>query len=128
MGARVQRHELQQNRKYNLLEPDTKQAIRRYSWPGNVRQLESSVERAVHLSQGGVLLPEHFGIEKFTSSSDSDILSESRPHRTLDEIESQAIADTLATFGGNICKTAQALGTSRPTIYRKLKKYGIKQD
>lgn len=124
----IQRHELQQNRKYSLLEADTKQAIQCYSWPGNVRQLESSVERAVHLSEGGVLLPEHFGIEKFASPSDSDIFSESRPPRTLGEIESQAIADTLATFGGNICKTAQALGTSRPTIYRKLKKYGIKQD
>jgi transcriptional regulator with PAS, ATPase and Fis domain len=124
----IQRHELQQNRKYSLLEPETKQAIQQYNWPGNVRQLESAVERAVHLSEGGVLLPEHFGIGKFTSSSDSSTFLESGPHRTLGEIEAQAIVDTLATFGGNICKTAQALRISRPTIYRKLKKYGIKQD
>ena len=86
------------------------------------------MERAVHLSEGGVLLLEHFGIGKFTSSSDYSTFLESGPHRTLGEIEAQAIVDTLATFGGNICKTAQALRISRPTIYRKLKKYGIKQD
>lgn len=124
----IQRHELQQNRKYSLLEPETKQAILRYDWPGNVRQLESAVERAVHLSEGGVLLPEHFGIGKFKSFSDSIALSESWTQRTLGEIESQAIVDTLANVGGNICKAALTLGISRPTIYRKLKKYGIKQD
>ena len=124
----IQRHELQQNRKYSLLEPETEQAILRYNWPGNVRQLESAVEQAVHLSEGGVLLPEHFGIEKFTSFFDSSALSESGTQRTLEEIESQAIVDTLANVGGNICKAALTLGISRPTIYRKLKKYGIKQD
>ena len=124
----IQRHELQQNRKYSLLEPETEQAILRYNWPGNVRQLESAVEQAVHLSEGGVLLPEHFGIEKFTSFFHSSSLSESGTQRTLEEIESQAIVDTLANVGGNICKAALTLGISRPTIYRKLKKYGIKQD
>ena len=124
----IHRHEVQQNRKLNQLPDETKQALQQFNWPGNIRQLESSVERAVHLSEGGVLLPKHFGI-------DSDNIQPTTPFAlngadsfsTLEEIEKQAITAALSRFKGNICKTAQTLGISRPTIYRKMKKYNMEQ-
>ena len=81
------------------------------------------MERAVHLAEGGALLPEHFGI--------ADLVENRRPaapapaQATLEAIERQAIAAALARFGGNISQTAFALGVSRPTLYRKMDKYGL---
>lgn len=119
----IRRHELRLNRRPVPLPQETAEAIRRYPWPGNIRQLESAVERAVHLAEGGALLPEHFGI--------ADLVENRRPaapapaQATLEDIERQAIAAALARFGGNISQTAFALGVSRPTLYRKMDKYGL---
>lgn len=121
----IGRHERQLNRQISLKKPETEEAVLQYSWPGNIRQLENAVERAVHLSEGEALLPEHFGISDFNTPTPQTPLHENRTLRTLDDIEKQALLETLTEFGGNICKTAKTLGISRPTIYRKLKKYGL---
>ena len=121
----IRRHELRLNRHPVPLPQETAEAIRRYPWPGNIRQLESAVERAVHLAEGGALLPEHFGI--------ADLMENRRPaapapaQATLEDIERQAIAAALVRFGGNISQTAFALGVSRPTLYRKMSKYGLEE-
>lgn len=124
----IHRHEVLQNRKLNQLPNETKQALQQFNWPGNIRQLESSVERAVHLSEGGVLLPKHFGIDgESTQPTTPFALNGADSFSTLEEIEKQAITAALTRFKGNICKTAQTLGISRPTIYRKMKKYNMEQ-
>ena len=121
----IHRHELRLNRHPVPLPQETAEAILRYPWPGNIRQLESAVERAVHLAEGGALLPEHFGI--------ADLMENRRPaapapaQATLEAIERQAIAAALVRFGGNISQTAFALGVSRPTLYRKMSKYGLEE-
>ena len=121
----IHRHELRLNRHPVPLPQETAEAILRYPWPGNIRQLESAVERAVHLAEGGALLPEHFGI--------ADLMENRRPaaptpaQATLEDIERQAIAAALVRFGGNISQTAFALGVSRPTLYRKMSKYGLEE-
>ena len=121
----IHRHELRLNRHPVPLPQETAEAILRYPWPGNIRQLESAVERAVHLAEGGALLPEHFGI--------ADLMENRRPaapapaQETLEAIERQAIAAALVRFGGNISQTAFALGVSRPTLYRKMSKYGLEE-
>ena len=121
----IHRHELRLNRHPVPLPQETAEAILRYPWPGNIRQLESAVERAVHLAEGGALLPEHFGI--------ADLMENRRPaapapaQATLENIERQAIAAALVRFGGNISQTAFALGVSRPTLYRKMSKYGLEE-
>ncbi|WP_228723254.1 sigma-54-dependent Fis family transcriptional regulator [Desulfosediminicola flagellatus] len=124
----IGRHEVQQNRTIALKKPHTEDAIRQYPWPGNIRQLENAVERAVHLSEGNLLQPEHFGISDFAAPASPISLSERTTSRTLEDIEKHALLNALEEFGGNICKTAQILGISRPTIYRKLKKYGIQPE
>lgn len=122
----IRRHEIQLNRQFFLKKQETVQALQQYRWPGNIRQLESAVERAVHLCEHEILLPEHFGISEMLGEQVDDDAVSSFHHKTLAEIERLTIWQALDEFGGNICKTAQALGISRPTIYRKIEKYDIK--
>ncbi len=121
----IHRHELRLNRPPVPLLPETAEAILNYAWPGNIRQLENAVERAVHLAEGGPLRPEHFGIADLMNEGLS--LSGLSGQATLEVIERQAIAAALVRFGGNISQTAFALGVSRPTLYRKMSKYGLEE-
>ncbi len=122
----IQRHEMRLNRPSVPLPPETAKAILGYAWPGNIRQLESAIERAVHLAEGGPLLPEHFGIADLVSEGSGTASSERKPAQaTLEAIEREAIIEAFERFSGNISQTAFALGVSRPTLYRKMKKYGI---
>jgi len=97
----------------------------RYSWPGNIRELESVVERAVLFCSGNHLLPEclpeEFQRARFSSSS--FVIP---PLVPMEEIEREAILQTLARTSGNVRRSAQILQFPRPTFYRKLKKFGIK--
>lgn len=93
----------------------------RYDWPGNVRELESVVERAVLFCQGDQLVPENLPphLQDTHSSQFHCVIP---PFMTLEEIEQEAIKQTLERTGGNVKKTAQILNLHRPTLYRKLKR------
>ena len=95
-----------------------------YDWPGNIRQLESVIERAVLFCSGKELMPNCLP-EEFQSSGPGATLV-IPPLLPMEEIERQAIMQTLERTHGNIKKTAQILRFPRPTFYRKLKKLGIK--
>ena len=124
----IQRHELNLNRSALPLPPETAEAMERYSWPGNIRQLESAVECAMHLAEGGKLLPEHLGIDKTQNGRLVDPRDTSPGQlQRLDLIEKQAIAEAFTRFDGNIRQTARVLGISRPTMYRKIKQYGLEE-
>ena len=121
----IHRHELRLNRPPVPLLPETAEAILNYAWPGNIRQLENAVERAVHLAEGGPLRPEHFGIADLMNEGLS--LSGLSGQATLEVIERQAIAAAAVRFDGNVSRVSAALGVSRPTLYRKIRKYGLEQ-
>jgi DNA-binding NtrC family response regulator len=93
----------------------------RYDWPGNVRELESVIERAVLFCQSEQLVPENLPphLQAAQSSQFNCVIP---PFMTLEEIEQEAIKQTLERTGGNIKKTAQILNLHRPTLYRKLKR------
>jgi DNA-binding NtrC family response regulator len=93
----------------------------RYDWPGNVRELESVIERAVLFCQGEQLTPENMPphLQAVQSSQHHCVIP---PFMTLEEIEQEAIKQTLERTGGNVKKTAQILNLHRPTLYRKLKR------
>ncbi|MCA1613931.1 MAG: sigma-54 dependent transcriptional regulator [Acidobacteria bacterium] len=99
--------------------------LTRYDWPGNVRELESAVEHAVLFSQDGQLMPEDLP-EQLHASQASHFRCVIPPYMTMEEIERESIAQTLERTGDNVKKTAQILGYHRPTLYRKLKKFGLK--
>jgi DNA-binding NtrC family response regulator len=98
--------------------------LARYDWPGNVRELESVVEHAVLFSQDTQVMPEDLP-EQLHSAETSHYRCVIPPHLTMEEIEREAIAQTLERTGGNVKKTAQILDYHRPTLYRKLKKFGL---
>ena len=120
----IQRHRLRLNKPTAVLPPDTAAMLTAHAWPGNVRQLESAVERAMHLAEGGDLLAEHFGIaglERPRQAAPSEP-SGGPGQGTLEDLEQRAVAEALARHNGNIRAASRALGVSRPTLYRKLKK------
>jgi transcriptional regulator of acetoin/glycerol metabolism len=99
--------------------------LSRYEWPGNVRELESVIERAVLFCQEEFISPEHLP-DHVRSPAAGGTRCEIPPYLTLAEIEREAIAQTLERTGGNVKKTAQILNLHRPTLYRKLKRFGFK--
>ena len=101
--------------------------LSRYDWPGNVRELESVIERAVLFCQEDLIGPAHLP-EHFQGSRAGRFKCEIPPFLTLEEIEREAIKQTLERTRNNVKKTAQILNLHRPTLYRKLKKFGIKYD
>jgi len=92
-------------------------------WPGNVRQLENAVERAVILRKAGLIqpcdLPEEVTGHDPAGGHDS---------RTLDEVERELIMRLLSECRGNRSRVARILGISRRTVQRKLQRYGLDRD
>jgi transcriptional regulator with PAS, ATPase and Fis domain len=89
-----------------------------YLWPGNIRELQHTIEKAVILSDSPVLKPDVFLFKPIaTSKIKADI--------TLEEMEKQLIAGVLQKVEGNLSMAAQKLGVTRQTLYNKIKKYGL---
>jgi DNA-binding NtrC family response regulator len=106
------------------ISPDAMMRLVRYDWPGNIRELESVIERAVLFCPGTELLPDCLPEEFQTRMTSSTFVIP--PLLPMEEIEREAILQTLERTAGNVKKTAQILRFPRPTFYRKLKKLGIK--
>jgi DNA-binding NtrC family response regulator len=98
--------------------------LTRYDWPGNVRELESVIESAVLFCQEERLTPDNLP-EHLQTVQTERFACVIAPHLTMEEIEREAIKQTLERTGGNIKKTARILNLHRPTLYRKLKKFGL---
>ena len=96
-----------------------------YDWPGNVRELESVIEHAVLFAQGDYLVPEDLP-DHLHGLPMTNFRCVIPPNLTKDDIEREAIAQTLERTGGNIKKTAQILNYNRPTLYRKLRRFGLR--
>ncbi len=101
------------------MDSDTLEKLKKYHWPGNIRELEHAVERAVILSDGVTLMPEDFNLRKQTRSEDFIATT------NLEELERITIEKVIKKNEGNMSKVAQELGIGRTTLYRKLEKYGF---
>lgn len=121
----LERFNLQYDKKIRGLTQEAISRLLRYSWPGNVRELESVIERAVVFCPGDQLQPECLP-EEFQSAHLSKSSFVIPPLVAMEEIEREAIMQTLERTSGNIRRSAQILRFPRPTFYRKLKKLGIK--
>jgi two-component system response regulator AtoC len=99
-----------------------------YFWPGNVRELKNIIERAMILSDGNEIFPDHLPIElrKGQADTPSDIVSETAA-LSLEAAEKKHITDVLMMMDGNKSKTSRVLGISRSTLREKLKKYSISE-
>ena len=125
-GRFLKRFNEQYGKRIQDISPDTVMRLVRYDWPGNIRQLESVIERAVLFCSGTELLPNCLPEEFQTRATGAAFVIP--PLVPMEEIEREAIMQTLERTAGNVKKSAQILRFPRPTFYRKLKKLGIKID
>ncbi|HJQ30545.1 MAG TPA: sigma-54 dependent transcriptional regulator [Pyrinomonadaceae bacterium] len=114
-------------RRIRGISPAAFSLLSRYDWPGNVRELESVIEHAVLFAREEQLMPEDLP-EHLHATQSAHTGCVIPPHMTMEEIEREAIAQTLERTGGNVKRTAEVLDYHRPTLYRKLKKFGFKSD
>ena len=89
-------------------------------WPGNVRELQNCIEKAVILADNTILQPEDLQIDKSALNTSTSSVAE-----TLEDAEEQVIRNAVKKYNGNLSLVAKALNISRPTLYNRLKKYGI---
>lgn len=98
---------------------DALDKLKRYAWPGNIRELQHSIERGVIMTDSDTLQESDFLLSRtLTSSSSSNTLN-------LDEVEKSAIVRALQMHNGNISKAADELGLTRASLYRRMEKYGL---
>jgi DNA-binding NtrC family response regulator len=96
------------------------QLLMNYDWPGNVREVENVIERAIILAKGKEILPQDV-IQSLPAAS-------GRPEqgaKPMEELEKEHIARVLREAGGQRTKAAEVLGIDRKTLYLKIKKYGL---
>jgi DNA-binding NtrC family response regulator len=110
--------------------PEAFQKLLDYGWPGNVRELQNAIEYAVVLARQSQItvkeLPAEVQLPVVLQKTERAVASQSSgPARSLEEMERSAILDALAQCHGNKKKAAELLGIQRPTLYNKMKRYGI---
>jgi formate hydrogenlyase transcriptional activator len=102
---------------------DAKNALIRYHWPGNVRQLRNALERAAILCEGGLITAEHLSLEPQRPVSTP--LNTSSAPTDLNVVERDLIVQALAACSGNKSKAAAKLGISRTQLYVRMRKYQL---
>ncbi len=93
-----------------------------YDFPGNVRELENIIERAVALCEGGTFEPRHLPADLVASGARAR-RSQDRTWPTLEDNERRYIGEVLEEVGGNKTRAAEILGIDRVSLWRKLKRY-----
>jgi transcriptional regulator with PAS, ATPase and Fis domain len=110
-------------KKYNKPEleigNETYKNLRVYYWPGNIRELAHAVERAVIMSEGKILHPGDFMLGQASREDQPGTLK-------IDDIERTAIVNAMKKGYKNMNQVAEEVGLSRSTLFRKIKKYGLR--
>jgi len=104
------------------LNQSTLSRLAKHNWPGNIRELQHSVERAVIMSESTMLEPHDFFISQMEDNKD---VSSIPSNMNLEETEKMLIRKVIDKHGGNISKAAKELGLTRASLYRRIEKYGL---
>ncbi|WP_243374255.1 sigma-54-dependent Fis family transcriptional regulator [Geotalea sp. SG265] len=114
------------DRKVPTVESGVMEKLQAYGWPGNIRELENVIERAViRAGSEGALTRELFQLQAEAVVKTEPAQVAVKEIKSLREMECEMIVEALAFFDGNIQKAAAKLGIGRNTLYRKMKEYGI---
>lgn len=101
--------------------PSTLKKLEKYAWPGNIRELQHAIERAIIMSDSQALMPDDF----FFLVPKADSSQESVDNLNLDDVEKNVILKAINKHSGNISKAAKELGLTRASLYRRLEKHGL---
>ncbi|MBI5115550.1 sigma-54-dependent Fis family transcriptional regulator [Candidatus Poribacteria bacterium] len=107
------------NKHIESIAPEALERMMNYPWPGNVRELENAIERAVVVCKSNAIQVGHLPMSTVETPRVS-------AEKTLDAVEREHIRSTLAETDWNISQAARFLNIDRVTLYRKIKKYNIK--
>jgi DNA-binding NtrC family response regulator len=119
-NAFLKRFSSQANRDITGFSPEAAERLRLFDWPGNVRQLQNEVQRAVLLCEEKVVDGSDLSITSVTNEANGDT-----SFTLLEGVERNTIIQMLKETGGNKLETAKRLGIGRQTLYNKIKAYGI---
>lgn len=122
--AFVRRFAQEQNRGTVSLGEEAIRAIEAHTWPGNIRELENCIKRAVIMADGNQIVREDIGLAAPDAPDGLDPALDLRAVR--DAAERTAIIAALGRVNGNIVKAAELLGVSRPTLYDLMHRLGLK--
>jgi DNA-binding NtrC family response regulator len=117
-NAFLQRYSAQAGRAFTGFSQEAANCLRCFDWPGNIRQLQNEVQRAVLMATGQAIELHDLSIAASPSANENDL-------SLMDAMERNTIVQVLQETGGNKQETAKRLGIGRQTLYNKIKIYGI---
>jgi len=120
--AHLQRFAYENRKKITGFNPQAIRAIETYPWPGNIRELENRIKRAVIMVEGQKVTPGDIELNFLYSKYEGRGLKEAR-----EALEKDLIQNALSKNKGNITKAAEELGVSRPTLYELMEKLEIEK-
>ncbi|MCB6993440.1 sigma 54-interacting transcriptional regulator [bacterium 210820-DFI.6.37] len=117
------------NKKIEGVSPEAMRRLYSYSWPGNIRELQNAIERAAVVTQSRLLQPEDFGGLAAEPSMGKKVREETAEIVPLEQVKCRAEKEAIARalkLAKNKTEAAEALGITRPALYYKMEKYGLK--
>jgi len=121
--AFVRRFSSEQNRGTITLADDAIRAIEAHPWPGNIRELENCIKRAVIMADGPQITRNDIGLD---GTPDEDGIEFIDLRSARDEAERSAVVTALGRANGNLLRASEILGVSRPTLYDLMHRLGLK--
>lgn len=125
LGARMGKADLGLSR-------DAREALLNHAWPGNIRELQNAVERALIVSDGGLLTAAHLGIDSGAARVPAPLLptavaaaAAAESADSLRDIERRMVLEAVRKAGGNKSRAAALLGLTRSQLYTRLKRHGL---
>ncbi len=122
--AFVQRFAGDHGRGAMTLTDDAVQCIETHRWPGNIRELENAIKRAVIMADGNCITAEDIGLDV----NPDEELEALNLRVVREEAERRAVVRVMARVNGNVARAAEVLGISRPTLYDLMNRFGIKKE
>ena len=113
------RHAQRYRKPLTSFDPAAMQALLDHLWPGNIRELDHAIERAVLMAQGDTVKAGDLGLRQGREGAPR------LEDMSLDDVEFSLIKKALARFDGNVSHAAKALGLSRSALYRRLQRFGL---
>lgn len=115
----MQRYAAKYERKDLSLHEHALEKLCSYHWPGNIRELQHTIEKAVILCEGDIIRPKDIFVKQSWRPQLTTIVP------NLEEVERQAIETAIRQNDGNLTATAEQLGISRQTLYNKIKRFKL---
>ena len=122
----LEQYATKNHRNVSQILPKALDALMRYDWPGNIRELENAIERAVIITRGEVIAPHELPLPIQEAAGTGDFQAAAvEPNRTLKQVEKEWIRRILEEVDGNRTHAAKILGITRKTLQNKIREYDL---